>query len=199
MIIGVDFDNTIVCYDKLFYKVALKKGLVPKNLTPVKEEIRNYLRRKNKEHLWTELQGYVYGPCIFNAKPFRGIKNFFMHCKKRKICVYIISHKTLYPFLGLKHNLQEYAHQWLEKQGFYGPKIGLPKKDVFFELTKEENLNRIKKQKCTYFIDDLPEFLLEKKFPSKVTRILFNPNSKYKHNKNFQTFKSWSGAIKKIK
>ena len=199
MIIGVDFDNTIACYDKLFYSVALKKGLVPKNLAPVKEEIRNYLRRKNKEHLWTELQGYVYGPCIFNAKPFSGIKNFFMHCRKRKIRVYIISHKTRYPFLGLKHNLQEYARQWLEKQGFYDPKIGLQKKNIFFELTKEEKLNRIKKQKCTHFIDDLPEFLLEKKFPSKVTRILFDPNGKYKRNKNFQTFKSWPEAIKKIK
>ena len=199
MIIGVDFDNTIVCYDKLFHKIAVKKNLIPRNLTPVKEEIRDYLRRKNKEHLWTELQGYVYGPCIFNARPFRGVKNFLIHCKKRKIRVYIISHKTIHPFLGLKHDLHEYANQWLEKQGFYSPRIGLPKKSVFFELTKEEKLKRIKKQKCTHFIDDLPEFLLEKKFPDKVARILFNPNRGHKLNKNFQTIKSWPEIIKKIK
>ena len=199
MIIGVDFDNTIVCYNKLFYSVALKKRIIPKNLTPVKEDIRNYLRRKNKEHLWTELQGYVYGPCIFNAKPFPGVKDFFVFCHKRKIPVYIISHKTLYPFLGLKHNLHDYAHQWMERQKFYDPKLGLSKKKVFFELTKEGKLNRIKKQRCTHFIDDLSEFLLENNFPSGVKRILFDPNGKCSSNKEFECIKSWKELIRKIK
>lgn len=199
MIIGVDFDNTIVCYDKLFYEVALKKNLIPKNVPSIKEDIRNYLRRKNKERLWTELQGHVYGPYIFNAKPFRGVKNFFAYCKKNKILVYILSHKTLFPFLGLKHNLHEYAHQWLERQGFYDSKIGLSKKNVFFELTKEGKLSRIKKQKCTHFIDDLPEFLLEEKFPSEVKKILFDPNGKYKHNSNFESVSSWTEMVRRIK
>lgn len=199
MIIGVDFDNTIVCYDKLFYEVALQKKLIPNDLPPIKEEIRNYLRKKKKEHLWTELQGYVYGPYILNAKPFKGVKGFFIFCKKHGIIVYIISHKTIYPFLGSKYNLQEYARQWLEKNGFYDSKVGLSKKNVFFQLTKEQKLNRIKKQKCTHFVDDLPEFLLEKNFPSKVTRILFDPNGKYKRNTAFECVKSWSELIRKIK
>ena len=28
--IGLDFDNTLVCYDKLFYEIASKKNLVNK-------------------------------------------------------------------------------------------------------------------------------------------------------------------------
>ena len=27
-LLGLDFDNTLVRYDKLFYKVALEKGLI---------------------------------------------------------------------------------------------------------------------------------------------------------------------------
>ena len=29
--IGIDFDNTIVSYDVLFYKVALEQGVIPSN------------------------------------------------------------------------------------------------------------------------------------------------------------------------
>ena len=32
MIIGVDFDNTIVCYDKVFHVAAYEKGLIPADL-----------------------------------------------------------------------------------------------------------------------------------------------------------------------
>ena len=199
MIIGVDFDNTIVCYDKLFYKLAIKDGLIPKNLPPIKEKVRDHLRRKNKERLWTELQGLAYGRYIFNAKPFKGVKDFFIRCKKHKIRVYIISHKTIYPIIGLKYNLHEYADKWMEKQGFYDLKTGVPRRNVFFELTKKEKLNRIKKQGCTHFVDDLPEFLLEKGFPSKVKRILFDPNGKFEHNSNFESVKSWAEMIRKIK
>ncbi len=198
MIIGIDFDNTIVRYDKTFYDVALKRNLITRSVPKVKEDIRNYLRRCGKEHMWTELQGFVYGPGILKAKPFNGVINFFLYCKKHNIDIYIISHKTLYPYLGFKYNLHRYAFLWLDKQGFFS-KIGLTKKDVFFEKTKEDKLKRIIKQKCTYYIDDLPEFLLEKNFPSKVTRILFDPNSKYKHTATFERVKSWTELIKKVK
>lgn len=200
MIIGVDFDNTVVCYDNLFHKIGLKKGIVPAKVPPIKNEIRNYLRKHGKEDAWTELQGYVYGPGILDAKPFDGVVDFFVHCKKHKNKVYIISHKTLYPFLGSKYNLHKYAHKWLEQQGFYdSAKIGLAKKNVFFELTKEEKLKRIVKQKCTHYIDDLPEFLSEHKFPKGVNRILFDPNKKYHNKVDFECVVSWRELIKKIK
>lgn len=200
MIIGIDFDNTIVCYDTLFYKIALKKGIISKDTPPIKDEIRNYLRKSDKENIWTELQGYVYGPGIVNAKPFKGIFDFFRYCKQRNILVYIISHKTRYPFLGSKYELHKYAHQWLSKQGFYDSrKAGLSRNNVFFELTKEAKLHRIAQQNCTHYIDDLPEFLSEQNFPSGVIRILFDPNSKYKSINEFENATSWHEIIKKIK
>ena len=44
MIIGLDFDNTIVSYDELFHRVALEGGLVPGDLPVRKEAVRDYLR-----------------------------------------------------------------------------------------------------------------------------------------------------------
>ena len=200
MIIGVDFDNTIVCYDRLFHSIAVSNRHIPNNVPQTKEDVRNYLREQKKEEIWTELQGMVYGPEILNANPFDGVMDFFMHCKKNKIVTCIISHKTLYPFLGSKHSLHEYAHLWLEKQGFYDTKrTGLSKGSVFFELTKEEKLGRIAKQGCTHFIDDLPEFLNEKKFPPNVVKVLFDPNAKCKDTGNIESVSSWFEMIEILK
>ena len=200
MIIGIDFDNTIVCYDKIFYEIALGKGIIPANLPKVKEEVRNYLRKHGKENLWTELQGYVYGPGTLKAMPFAGVLDFLMHCKKQGIKARIISHKTVHPFLGSKYNLHRYAHKWLGQQGFYNAKkTGLSKNDVFFELTKNEKIGRIKILKCTHYIDDLPEFLGEDSFPKGVKKILFDPNKKYKNKASFDCISSWQEMIKKLK
>ena len=43
MRIGIDFDNTIARYDKLFIKIASKKGLLPKNWEGNKEKLRDFL------------------------------------------------------------------------------------------------------------------------------------------------------------
>ena len=45
MIVGIDFDNTIVCYDSLFYNIALEKGLIPSNISKSKNSVRDYLRK----------------------------------------------------------------------------------------------------------------------------------------------------------
>lgn len=167
LIIGVDFDNTIVGYDRLFHQVALSKGLIPANLPQEKESIRNYLRKIDQEACWTKLQGDVYGTYMHEAIPFRDVKAFFTEVIKQEIPIYIISHKTQYPYLGPQHDLHAAAHQWLDTQGFNNT-------DVFFEHTKEAKLARIKSMGCTHFIDDLPEILMHKEFPLQTEKILFN-------------------------
>ena len=59
--IGIDFDNTLVHYDKVFYDIALKEGLIDSNIEKSKIAVRNYLVNKGKESLFTKLQGEVYG------------------------------------------------------------------------------------------------------------------------------------------
>ena len=64
MIIGIDFDNTIIKYDNLFYEIALEKKLIPKTLQKNKEEVKNFFINNNIENQWTMLQGEVYGSKI---------------------------------------------------------------------------------------------------------------------------------------
>ncbi len=198
MKIGVDFDNTIVCYDHIFHTIAVEKGIIPPSVEPIKEEVRNYLRKAGKEELWTELQGYVYGPAITRAPAFEGVKDFFVMCKKNNIRAVIISHKTKEPFLGPKYDLHKHALEWIEKNCFFGSEIGLTRDDVFLELTKEEKAKRIEKENCTHFIDDLPEFLSENYFPNKVSKILFDPNNKYSSDGKLIQLSSWKYGLNMI-
>ena len=72
MIVGVDFDNTIVGYDQLFHRVAVERGLVPTGMEPTKSAVRDQLRNTGQEDAWTELQGYVYGARMKEAEPISG-------------------------------------------------------------------------------------------------------------------------------
>jgi len=176
MILGVDFDNTIVCYDHAFYHGALSKGLIPPSIPQAKNEIRNYLRENGQEEDWTELQGFVYGACMDDAEPFSGVVEFFQKCHNLGIAVFIISHKTRFPYRGTPYDLHTVALTWIAKHALYGMNAAHLSDTVFLELTKEEKIQRINIQKCTHFIDDLPEFLSEPAFPRGVQRILFDPH-----------------------
>ena len=178
MIIGVDFDNTIVRYDEVFRRLAVEKGLVPASLSASKKAVRDYLRNQGQEDIWTELQGYAYGPGMQLAQPFPGVLSFFARCRQLGIPVFIISHRTQYPYLGKQYDLHQAARDWLAAYGFHDPaRIGLPADRVYLELTKLDKLARIAAVGCSHFIDDLPEFLAEPEFPGCVEKILFDPNA----------------------
>jgi hypothetical protein len=196
--IGVDFDNTIVCYDALFHRVALESGLVPADLPVNKSEVRNHLRRIGREEVWTEMQGCVYGARMAEAAPYPGVLEFFQACRRAGIPTCIISHKTRHPFLGQPHDLHQAALLWLEQQGFFDPaQIGLSRSQVFLELTKQAKIQRIAACRCTHFIDDLPELLSEPGFPQ-IERILFDPNGLYAGEKIFFRAQTWPEIWEKI-
>ena len=71
MLIGLDFDNTIVSYDALFHKVAVEQALVPSDLPKSKLMVRDYLRKVNNETAWIEMQG-VYGARMVDAAAYPG-------------------------------------------------------------------------------------------------------------------------------
>jgi hypothetical protein len=104
------------------------------------------------------------------------VLEFFAEAVQRGFDIVIISHKTRHPYLGAKHDLHQAARHWLKINGFFDPsRIGMVSNKVFFEETRAGKLERIAQQKCTHFIDDLPEFLRERAFPETVERILFRP------------------------
>lgn len=176
MRIGLDFDNTIVSYDSLFHKVALEQSLIPADLPRTKLAVRDYLRSQGKEDVWIEMQGYVYGARMSEAEAYLGAFDFFRWARAHGVPVFIVSHKTRYPFAGPRYDLHEAARKWVaehlhnESESFLGPEA------VYFELTKEEKLARITEVGCNLYLDDLPEILLAPSFPSATEPLLFDPD-----------------------
>jgi hypothetical protein len=196
MQIGIDFDNTIVSYDTLFHKVCVEQNLIPPAVPPHKSQVRDYLRGIGREAAWTEIQGLVYGARMAEAEFYPGVREAFLALRERAVPVFIISHKTRHPFLGPQYDLHAAARDWLEKKGFFDPRqLGLPRENVFFELTKEAKMQRIASTGVTHFIDDLPEILNAPAFPSGVKRILFDPNDSFEEEKNLLRVRSWSGIM----
>ena len=176
MRIGIDFDNTIVCYDRLFHRLARERGLLPEHVPATKGAVRDHLRSAGREDDWTELQGLGYGPRIAEAEPFPGVKEFLTRAKAAGIRVAVVSHKTRQPYLGPPHDLHAAAHAFLAAHGFYDTATtGLSPESVFLEPTKEAKLGRIASLGCDVFVDDLPEFLAEPAFPVRPWKILFDP------------------------
>jgi hypothetical protein len=195
MRLGIDFDNTIVCYDALFHRVAGEGGWIPADLPANKSDVRNHLRQAGREDVWTRLQGEVYGARMTEAMPYPGVIEFLVQCRRAQVRVFIISHKTRRPFLGDPHDLHQAALDWLEQHGAFDPdRLGLGRDQVFFELTKAAKLERIGRCGCTHFIDDLPEFLAEPDFPPDVQRILFDPNGQYPAETRFVRLPNWQQA-----
>ncbi len=179
MIIGVDFDNTIVCYDELFYRAARDRQLVPAEIPPHKQQVRDYLRRAGQEDRWTELQGLVYGRYIEQAPTFPGVPEFLARCAREGVAVLIISHKTRWSLAGQKIDLHAAARAWLEAHEFFAQGSSTAPRQVFFEETKEQKLARIAAAGCHLYVDDLPEFLSEPGFPAGVEKILFDPHGRH--------------------
>ena len=199
MLIGVDFDNTIVCYDGLFHRLAVESSLIPEEIPATKGHVRDYLRQRGREDAWTQLQGHVYGSRMNEAEAFPGVVDFFVRCRELGVKVCIISHKTRHPFQGPLYDLHQAAYEWLETHDFYDSGgIGLNRGQVFFELTKPEKLSRIARLGCSHFVDDLPEFLSEPDFPKEIKRILFDPNQNYMKDSHFLRATSWDEIGKLI-
>ncbi len=187
MKIGIDFDNTLVCCDQLFHQAARQKGLIPETIAAVKDQVRDHLQQAGREEEWTALQGIVYGQMLQEAPPFPGVKEFLALCRQKKIPFAIISHKTQVPAVGPPYPLRQAAQDWLEKQGF-----GIPTSEVFFEPTRKDKISRIVREKCTHFIDDIPELFLEPEFPLKVQRLLFDPHGQHALPTGVMAVSSWA-------
>jgi len=191
MLIGIDFDNTIVSYDTLFHKVATEQGAVPESTLPTKLAVRDHLRAIDKEDVWTEMQGYVYGARMDEAEAYPGVIEFFRWARACRIPVCIVSHKTLHPFIGPQYDLHQAARDWIATHLVDDQGVLVAPDRVFFELTKEAKWSRIVTAGCDWFIDDLPEILLAEAFPGHVGRILFDPETHHATAGGLTCFRAW--------
>jgi hypothetical protein len=180
MRIGIDFDNTIACYDGVFHAAALERGLIPADLGRDKNSVRDHLNGSGRKDDFTELQGYVYGARMDLVLPYPGFADFVTTARKAGHDLFIVSHKTRHPILGPKRDMHAAALGFLTDQGLMGAGAQQIAPDrVFFELTKDEKVSRANALACEVFIDDLPEILAMAGFPEGVRKVLFDPESQF--------------------
>lgn len=196
MHIGLDFDNTIVSYDTLFFKVAVERGWLINNMPISKVGVRNYLRSIGQESIWTEMQGYVYGARMNEAIAFPGVLEFLKWARNERITVSIVSHKTQFPFIGKQYDLHKSAYSWIKNNLIDEFGHLIESNNVYFENTKELKISRIVNINCDLFIDDLPEIFLTLEFPSHIKKILFDPENHYQ-KLNLYRFSQW-GDVRKL-
>ncbi len=199
--IGIDFDNTIVCYDGVFHRAAIERGYLAEcECALSKGKVRDRLRAQGMEEEWIDLQGYVYGAAMHLALPYPGIKDFLEYCRNEDVSVFIISHKTKHPFRGPRYDLHKAARGWLKENEISGfANSCVTPGNTFFELTKEKKIRRIGDLGCTHFIDDLPEFLRDEAWPQAVQRLLFDPDDHYVDVTEFCKLRSWREGLTWLK
>lgn len=173
-LLGLDFDNTLVRYDKLFHQLAIEKGLIEDSVPTNKTAIRDYLRKQGKDEEFTLLQGEVYGLHILEAKPVEGMLEVLRELQQKGVRMTLVSHKTKTPYKGPQYDLHQAALSWLKKYNFFTSEgLGWRRDQVFFEESKNAKAARISELGCTHYIDDLPEILDILHEP--VKKILYDP------------------------
>ena len=170
--IGLDFDNTIVSYEKVYRRVVEKHGaeIVPGQ--SAQNILRDYFHRKGEADIFTRIQGAVYGPGLAGAEAYPGFSSCLEQLTADGWKVVVVSHRTKYPLAGPTHDLHQAARQFLETSGWLGQKI----REAYFEETKEAKLMRIARCGCNFFVDDLPEILTHPAFPKACQPLLFDPS-----------------------
>ena len=118
MPVGIDFDNTIVRYDRVFAEAARSRGWVAKDFRGTKKELRDTVRLLDDGEIkWQILQGEVYGQRMREAEPFPGVIEFINAARRRGIEMYIVSHKTRYSnYDAHKVDLRKAALAWMEQE-----------------------------------------------------------------------------------
>lgn len=176
MIIGLDFDNTIVDYDAVFSRVAVALGLVGEGEAVGKAAVRATLRRRpGGEQDWQRLQGQVYGRFMAQAEIMPGLEDFLRAALERGFTLTIISHKTRFGhFDESRTNLRRAALEWMNAKGFFSPDgFVFDPGAIHFEDTRAEKVARIAELAPDLFIDDLSEVFAEPHFPLATRRILY--------------------------
>ena len=196
MVIGVDFDNTLVSYDRLFPIAATDRGFSLPREMQTKEGVREYLRACDGGELeWRRLQAIVYGVRIIDAEMIEGVDRFFRLCRRAGVPIYVVSHKTeMTSYADPPINLRTAAVNWMESRGFFTHDgFGLSRQAVFFASSRSEKIAKIDALKCTHFVDDLEEVLLDPLFPPWVEGLLFAPAKASNTGTTVNTFESWDG------
>ncbi|WP_246509999.1 hypothetical protein [Bradyrhizobium glycinis] len=194
MRIGIDFDNTIICYDKVFAAAARQRGLVPEGWDGLKTDVRDFLRsRAGGELAWQGLQGFVYGKGIGGAEINPGVREFLAACRKAGASVHIVSHKTQFGHQDPDRvDLREAARGWLKSAGLIDTAdAAISAGNVYFEDTLAAKVERLASLQLDVFIDDLVDVFEQPHFPRATRSILFT-QSRPPHPAHCEPLATWA-------
>jgi hypothetical protein len=179
MVIGIDLDNTLICYEDVFWRLAEEAGLLAGGVPVSQKAVREIARRSPEGDIaWQRLQGLAYGPRIGDAQLAPGALAFLDRCRAAAIPVGVVSHKTRFAAQDpTRTDLRRAALEWMEEQGLFGPGTGLEPKHCHFADTRKEKIAQMVALGCTHFIDDLLETFREPTFPVQMRAILYAPGS----------------------
>ena len=190
MRIGIDLDNTLINYDQAFVRVGKEEGLLSASFNGNKASVKQVLLAERPDgYLWERLQGLVYGRRIDAAMLFDGVAQFLQACRTRGDVVTIVSHKTERahhdPHLT---DLRAAALRWMEGNRFFDATgLGIGRRHVYFEATRDDKVSRIRSLACEVFIDDLTEVLGHAGMPVVCRKILFGGDPQA----GFEQYATW--------
>ena len=190
MLIGIDFDNTIVCYDQAILKLSHEIPGLPPELPRTKLALRDFFRQQDREPEWTAFQGALYGPGMRYAEPFEGAIATMRWIQEVGHKLVVVSHRSLRPYAGPLYDLHGAAKEWVEQHlagiGLFGHE------SVWFRETRTQKIQTIARLGCNIFLDDLPEVLRDPAFPSSTLGILFDPERTESSATQFISVQAWS-------
>ena len=196
MRIGIDLDNTIINYHKLFNlecKRIIHSNKKPKDISSIfftKEKTKNYIIKNFSLEKWIYIQNLVYAKKIHFAEIDDHFLNFLKFCKDLNYEIFIISHKTKFSNIFKNINLRNESINFLKAKKIFQRKL-VKKKNIFFYSEREKKIEKIKKMKLDYYIDDL-KVVLENLNKKKTNLILFSDIN----CKSYKTFSNWLGINK---
>jgi hypothetical protein len=175
MLVGIDFDNTIVRYDDLFARLALEAGYLDAVPVGGKVAVRDAVRLQHDDMAWQRMQAEAYGARMAEAEMMPGFIGFVGSARQLGVPLVVVSHKSVLSNAVPGPNLRYAALRWMRTNEFFDPGgLGFSVDDIYFEGRQSEKVERINELGCTHFIDDLPEIFAEKSFPDGVLRILLS-------------------------
>ena len=148
MLLGIDFDNTIVCYDQVFHRIAQEQGLIPETV-PVNKGRRSAISATSEPRKRVDRNARVTSTVPGSAKPepFPGVLRITSGKPlKRQVMVCIISHKTRHPLQGAPARFAPQAAYRLARSARIfstRQRLDCPRENVYLELTKSAKLERI--------------------------------------------------------
>ena len=197
MRIGIDIDNTIICYDRVFAHVAMGQGFsVHRNAS--KNDVKKWFHERDMQRAFTLLQGEVYGKFIDLASLFDGVLAFIDVAKRAGCHLFLVSHKTRYPLVGEKFDLHKSASRFLIDNKVISQynDLGIHPNNVFFEPTLAGKIHRIAALNLDFFIDDLLQVFQHSNFPKKTNFMHFSQDlPKTALTDEFSAFANWKQIL----